>query len=438
MFKITAKASVSAGIILHNLIDPTKNALLTRLMRRVHFTAAELPRPLAPSALHDRYENGVITVAGVHPNVGLEQEQEQTARVRLQRGFKLHRLSEGPDTMVSLTQAEAVRYYRQMKAIRQIEAAANRLYKERMVRGFCHLYTGQEACAVGMRAVMRPEDSIISAYRVHGWAYLMGLSAQGVLAELTGRRSGCSCGKGGSMHMYAPNFYGGNGIVGAQVSLGAGVALASKYRQNGGVCLALYGDGAANQGQVFESFNMAALWQLPIVFVCENNNYGMGTSAERAACNTRYYTRGDVLPGIWVDGMDVLAVRSATEYAIEFAQNRGPLLLELCTYRYGGHSLSDPGTSYRSREEVKEVRRKSDAINRFRELCLDYGLQSQEQLEEIDAEVQTEVQNAVKVARSDEELAPQYLWADVYAQNIEPRLRSVYGYDLMHARSKPT
>lgn len=169
---------------------------------------------------------------------------------------------------------EAVEYYKQMQTIRRLETSAGNLYKEKIVRGFCHLYSGQEACAVGMKAAMRPQDNIISAYRVHGWTYLMGVSPKGVLAELTGRQSGCARGKGGSMHMYAPNFYGGNGIVGAQVPLGAGVALACQYKGNNGVCLALYGDGASNQGQVFEAYNMAHLWKLPCIFVCENNGYG--------------------------------------------------------------------------------------------------------------------------------------------------------------------
>jgi len=180
---------------------------------------------------------------------------------------------------------------------------------------------------------MNPADSIISAYRVHGWTYLMGVTPAGVLCELTGKQSGCARGKGGSMHMYAPNFYGGNGIVGAQVPLGTGVAFASKYKGDGGACLALYGDGAANQGQVFEAYNMAFLWKLPTLFVCENNGYGMGTSSNRAASNTDYYTRGDALPGLWIDGMDVLAVRNGFRFAIDYAVKNGPMVIEVFTYR---------------------------------------------------------------------------------------------------------
>lgn len=267
-----------------------------------------------------------------------------------------------------------------MQTIRRLETAAGNLYKEKVVRGFCHLYSGQEACAVGMNWAMQPVDSIISAYRVHGWTYLMGVPPLGVLSELTGRQGGCARGKGGSMHMYAPNFYGGNGIVGAQVPLGAGVALAAKYKGNGGMCLALYGDGASNQGQVFEAYNMAYLWKLPVIFVCENNNYGMGTSADRSSCNTSYYQRGDVLPGIWVDGMDVLAVRNATEFAREYVVENGPIVMEVNTYRYSGHSMSDPGTSYRSRDEVQEVRQSRDPITSFKDKMIEADLATAEEI----------------------------------------------------------
>lgn len=219
--------------------------------------------------------------------------------------------------------------------IRRLETAAGSLYKEKIIRGFCHLYSGQEACAVGMAAALRPNDDVITAYRCHGWTYLMGGSLNGILCELTGRSSGVARGKGGSMHMYVQNFFGGNGIVGAQVPLGVGIAFAQKYKGDHGVCIALYGDGAANQGQIFEVYNMAKLWKVPCIFVCENNGYGMGTSAERASANTNYYTRGDSVPGIWVDGMDVLAVREATRFAIEYATSEkgGPILLETATYR---------------------------------------------------------------------------------------------------------
>jgi pyruvate dehydrogenase E1 component alpha subunit len=354
------------------------------------------------------------------------------ATVQVNRPFKLHRLDQGPETTVKLTKDEATKYYTQMQTIRRIETAAGNLYKEKIIRGFCHLYSGQEACAVGMKAAMRDVDNIISAYRVHGWTYLMNVTPTGVLAELTGRQSGCARGKGGSMHMYAPNFYGGNGIVGAQIPLGAGVAFACKYKENGGMCLALYGDGAANQGQVFEAYNMAYLWKLPCIFVCENNNYGMGTSAERAAMNTDYYTRGDMVPGIWVDGMDILAVRSATEFAIDYVNKHGPLVLETNTYRYSGHSMSDPGTSYRSRQEIQEVRQKRDPITSFKELIIELGLLNADEVKEIDSKVRKEVDEATAIAKSDAELGPQHLYTDVYSQCLEPMIRDINGYTIKH------
>lgn len=333
------------------------------------------------------------------------------------RAFKLHNLDQSPATTVTVSKEDALKYYGQMYAIRRMETAAGNLYKEKIIRGFCHLYSGQEACAVGMRAAMRPEDSCITAYRCHGWTYLMGVSMQGVLAELTGRQSGCARGKGGSMHMYSRNFYGGNGIVGAQVPLGVGIAMAAKYNGTKGVCIAAYGDGAANQGQIFEVYNMAKLWGAPVIFVCENNGYGMGTSAERASANVNYYTRGDSVPGIWVDGMDVLAVREATRYAIEHCNSgKGPILLETATYRYSGHSMSDPGTSYRSRDEIAEVRQTRDPITSLREKILTNELATTEELKEIESKLRGEVDAATKAAKADKEIAVDELCTDIYAK----------------------
>lgn len=222
---------------------------------------------------------------------------------------------------------------------------------------------------------------------------------------------------------YAPNFYGGNGIVGAQVPLGAGVALACQYKGNKGVCLSLYGDGASNQGQVFEAYNMAYLWKLPCIFICENNGYGMGTSAERSSCNTEYYKRGDVMPGLWIDGMDVLAVREGLRFAIEHAVNKGPLVIEAATYRYSGHSMSDPGTSYRSRDEIQEVRQKRDPITSFKDRMLESGLATADDLKKIDAEVKKEIDAATLLAKTDSEIGLPELTCDIYSMNQEGDVR---------------
>lgn len=337
--------------------------------------------------------------------------------------FKLHNLKTGPATSKTVTRDEALAYYSAMQKIRRLETSAGNLYKEKIVRGFCHLYSGQEACAVGMNAAMRPQDNIISAYRVHGWTHLMGVDVKGVLSELTGKQGGCARGKGGSMHMYAPNFYGGNGIVGAQVPLGAGVALACKYKGNNGVCLALYGDGASNQGQVFEAYNMAYLWELPCIFVCENNGYGMGTSANRSSCNTNYFQRGDVLPGLWVDGMDVVAVKLATDFAIDYVLKNGPLVMEVYTYRYSGHSMSDPGTSYRTRDEVQEVRQTRDPISSFKDKIINAGLVTADELKKIDADIKKEVDEATAAAKADTEIGLPELSTDVYSNNLEGYIR---------------
>lgn len=338
---------------------------------------------------------------------------------------KLHKLDSGPPTSVTITEEEALTMYQQMVMIRRLEAAAGNLYQDKSIRGFCHLYSGQEAVAVGMKAAMRSQDTLISSYRVHGWTYLMGVSPLGVLAELTGKSSGCARGKGGSMHMYCKNFYGGNGIVGAQVPLGVGLAFEALYNKTGGVCLALYGDGAANQGQIFEVYNMAKLLNIPCIFICENNGYGMGTSAERASASTAYYTRGDYVPGIWVDGMDVLASKSATKFAIEHCTSgKGPIVMEMATYRYSGHSMSDPGTSYRSREEIQEVRQTRDAISHFKEKILAAGLVTADQIKNIDHEVKKDCDEAAKRSKTDPEIPISELTADIYSKSYEPFIRS--------------
>ncbi|XP_018577560.1 pyruvate dehydrogenase E1 component subunit alpha type II, mitochondrial-like isoform X1 [Anoplophora glabripennis] len=353
--------------------------------------------------------------------------------------YRLHRLEQSPSTTVSLTKEDAVKYYTQLHTIRRMETTAGNLYKDKIVRGFCHLYSGQEAIAVGIKAALRPYDDVITAYRAHGWTHIMGVSPLGVLGELCGKQSGCARGKGGSMHMYTDHFYGGNGIVGAQVPLGVGLALAAKYKGTDGVCVALYGDGAANQGQVFEVYNMAKLWNIPCIFVCENNGYGMGTSAERASANTEYYTRGDYIPGIWVDGMDVLAVRECFRFAVDYcASGKGPLVIEAATYRYSGHSMSDPGTSYRTRDEIQEVRQTRDPVTSFKEKIVSSNLVPADEIKKIDGEIRALVDNATKKCKTDKEIGLDELAGDVYSISLEPKIRNVDPFShLVHKRIGP-
>ncbi|VDL77315.1 unnamed protein product [Nippostrongylus brasiliensis] len=312
-------------------------------------------------------------------------------------GYKLHKLDKGPSETVTLNRDDALHYYRQMQPLsiseaaniiqmlRRMETAGSNLYKEKRIFGFCHLYSGQEAVAVGIKSVMEEDDAAITSYRCHAWTHLQGATVAEVLSELTGKMTGNVHGKGGSMHMYQRNFYGGNGIVGAQQPLGTGVAFAMKYLKKKNVCFTLYGDGAANQGQFYESINMAALWKIPCVYVCENNLFGMGTKAERSSASTEYYARGDFVPGIWADGMDVLAVREASKFAREYCiSGKGPIVVELATYRYFGHSMSDPGTSYRTREEIQEVRKHSDPITGFKSRIITAGLVTEDELKQID------------------------------------------------------
>lgn len=340
------------------------------------------------------------------------------------RDYKIHKLDSGPSTEVELPRDDGLKMFSQMVKIRRMEAAANSLYKEKIIRGFCHLYSGQEAVAVGMESMLKKDDQVITAYRVHGWALVRGATVREVLSELTGKSTGTTRGKGGSMHLYRPGLFGGNGIVGAQVPVGAGIALALKYRNLDGVCVSLYGDGAANQGQVYECFNMAKLWNLPAIFVCENNGFSMGTSLDRSSASTDFFTRGDYVPGIWVDGMDVLAVREATRWAREYCRSgKGPIILEMATYRYFGHSMSDPGTSYRTREEVQEVRQRRDPITSFKDKMITTNLATAEELKDIENECRKEVDEVVTQAKTDPEIDINELYADVYVDPIQPMIR---------------
>jgi len=315
---------------------------------------------------------------------------------------------------------ELLAFYRRMLLIRRFEERAGQLYGMGLIGGFCHLYIGQEAIAVGMQAVKQPGDQIITAYRAHGHMLACGVDPNTVMAELTGREPGASKGKGGSMHMFAPqhDFYGGHGIVGAQVSLGTGLGFSNRYRKNGKVAFVYFGDGAANQGQVYESFNMAELWRLPIVYLVENNQYAMGTSVERSSSETHLYRRGASfnIPGGEVDGMDVSAVRDAGARAAEHARNgNGPIILEMKTYRYRGHSMSDPG-KYRTREEIDEVRKTRDPIDHLQERLIEAGIADEAQLKDIDAEIRRTVADAAEFARTAPEPDPGELYTDVYAE----------------------
>ncbi|WP_373489324.1 pyruvate dehydrogenase (acetyl-transferring) E1 component subunit alpha [Blastomonas sp.] len=312
------------------------------------------------------------------------------------------------------TADELLHFYKEMLLIRRFEERAGQLYGLGLIGGFCHLYIGQEAVAVGLQSALKPgKDSVITGYRDHGHMLAYGIDPKVIMAELTGRAAGISRGKGGSMHMFSTEhrFYGGHGIVGAQVALGAGLAFSHKYTEDGGVCMAYFGDGAANQGQVYESFNMAALWKLPIIFVIENNGYAMGTKVSRGSAETEFYRRGDSfrIPGMQVNGMDVLEVRGAAEAAVEYVRGgNGPLLMELKTYRYRGHSMSDPA-KYRSREEVQNVREKSDPIEGAKAQLVEMGV-AEDALKTIDKEIRAIVSEAADFA----ETSPEPELADLY------------------------
>ena len=315
---------------------------------------------------------------------------------------------------------DLLRFYREMVLIRRFEERAGQLYGMGLIGGFCHLYIGQEAVAVGVQeSVKQGHDKIITGYRDHGHMLCAGMDPKEVMAELTGRIGGSSKGKGGSMHMFdiATGFYGGHGIVGAQVALGTGLALANHYKGNGNVSYAYFGDGAANQGQVYESFNMAQLWKLPAIYIIENNQYAMGTSIERSSSTTQLSERGSSfgIPGEQVDGMDVLAVRDATARAVKRArEGGGPYILEMKTYRYRGHSMSDPA-KYRAKEEVDEVKKTRDPIDHVK-MLLDQAGATEDDLKAIDAEIKTIVAEAVQFAQESPEPDPSELYTDVYVE----------------------
>ena len=315
---------------------------------------------------------------------------------------------------------DILKHYRDMLLIRRFEEKAGQLYGMGLIGGFCHLYIGQEAVVVGMQAAAEQGDTVITSYRDHGHMLACGMDAKGVMAELTGRRGGYSKGKGGSMHMFSreKGFYGGHGIVGGQVPLGTGLGFAHKYREDGKVNMCYLGDGAINQGQVYESFNMAALWKLPVVYVIENNKYAMGTSIERSSAGTELYKRGVAygIAGERVDGMDVMAVRKAGAAALAHARGgKGPYILEMMTYRYRGHSMSDPA-KYRSKEEVAKMRQEHDPIDRLREYILSGKVADEAKLKDFDREIKEIVSAATEFAQQSPEPDPSELWTDILVE----------------------
>ncbi|KAI4314255.1 hypothetical protein L6164_027182 [Bauhinia variegata] len=346
-------------------------------------------------------------------------DDSTTLTIETSLPFTSH-LCDPPSRAVDTTPKELMTFFCDMSLMRRMEIAADSLYKAKLIRGFCHLYDGQEAVAVGMEAGITKKDCIITAYRDHCTFLARGGTLLEVYAELMGRQDGCSKGKGGSMHFYRKEagFYGGHGIVGAQVPLGCGLALAQKYSKDENVTFALYGDGAANQGQLFEALNMAALWDLPAILVCENNHYGMGTAEWRAAKSAAYYKRGDYVPGLKVDGMDALAVKQACRFAKEHALKNGPIILEMDTYRYHGHSMSDPGSTYRTRDEISAMRQERDPIERVRKLLLTHEIAAEKELKDIEKQVRKDVDEAIAKAKESPQPAPSELFTNVYVKGL--------------------
>ncbi|KAI9702494.1 MAG: alpha subunit of pyruvate dehydrogenase [Candelina mexicana] len=401
--------------------------MISRALRtsRVSPLRCKVSAPLSRRAVAPVVKRNVTTdAASSHAErADVPREDETPFEVRLSdESFETYELDPPPYTLQT-TKKQLKKMYRDMVEIRRMEMAADRLYKEKLIRGFCHLSTGQEAVAAGIEHAITKQDHVITAYRCHGFALMRGGTVKSIIGELLGRREGISYGKGGSMHMFATGFYGGNGIVGAQVPVGAGIAFANQYTNKDNTTICLYGDGASNQGQVFEAFNMAKLWNLPILFGCENNKYGMGTAANRAAALTEYYKRGQYIPGLKVNGMDILAVKAAVQYGKEYTRaGHGPLVLEYVTYRYGGHSMSDPGTTYRTREEIQRMRSTNDPIAGLKQKLLDWEVTTEEELKQIDKDarssVDAEVAEAEKMAAP--EATPEVLYEDIYVRGSEP------------------
>lgn len=316
----------------------------------------------------------------------------------------IHRLqNENLPTTATTNKDELIKIFTNMANMRRLETVSDVLYKKREIRGFCHLYDGQEAIAEGMEQGMTRKDAIITAYRDHCQAYARGDSTYKILAEMMARKTGSSQGKGGSMHYYnsKERFFGGNGIVGAQCPVGTGLAFALKYRGEDAFAVTMYGDGAANQGQLVEAANMAGLWKLPMIYICENNHYGMGTSQKRASHNDKFHQRGDLIPGLHIDAQNVLMVRETMKWAGAYVKKNGPLFLEFDTYRYHGHSMSDPGITYRTKEEVMTVRQTRDPVEICRNMILEREWSTEKELKGIEKEIRSRIDSEVEQARKD-------------------------------------
>lgn len=338
--------------------------------------------------------------------------------------YKLHKLDNGVlPLMASLTKTDALDYYRQMISIRSMEGAVWSLFESGHAYGQSHLASGQEACAVGISSVLRVDDAISCSHRNHAWAFLKGIPIQQVLAEIIGRSTGASKGKGGSMHLYKKetNFFGGSAIVGSQVSLGAGMALAMKNFRRNGVCVAFYGEGAANQGQVFEAFNMSKLWDLPVIYVCENNQISRQSDVHRTTASTEFYTRGDYIPGIWVNGMDILTVREASSWAVNYCRSGyGPIILEVATSHLHGHALTKG--NYEDLE-LTEDELTTDPIAIFKKTILDHQLCGLEELQHIDSMIESETEDAVRRAKNDNDPKESEIYTDIYTGITNGKIR---------------
>lgn len=350
--------------------------------------------------------------------------------------FKFHRLKDTfCSTSIAINKDECLDYFKKMNIMRNMEISCDKEYKAKNIRGFCHLYDGQEAVAMGTQAVLSDQDNWITSYRCHCIAYLRGISVKQVFAELLGLNDGATGARGGSMHFYNKdkNFYGGQGIVGAQVPVGTGLGFADWYNsednKNMPVSIVAYGDGAANQGQIFESMNMAALWKLPVIYCVENNEYGMGTSIERSSFNTEYYTMGNKIPGIQVDGMNLLAIKETMGKAKEHVSNgSGPLVVEFKTYRYHGHSMSDPGITYRDRQEITEVRQTRDPINMLKNIMIEEDLATEDELKTLEKEAKKYVKQELASAKESSLPDDNSLFTKIYSKGDKFTVKNISNY----------